>query len=371
MATEAQKLKEHLKAPPEDFLDCYPVSALPGFECYTSGMRTLLMFMTLFVTGLATAPNVYPAQRSNEAGTKAETPESQPIRPFKRLILKDGSYLAISKCQIKGKLVRYFSSERNEWEELPNSLVDWPATEQYAGVIASERQARLKESAESEAQERAKEEARSPWVAQGLRLPDTGGVFLLDRFQDNSELTQLYQNGATINKNTGGNILRGVINPVASAKQTIELQGLHARVQSHVADPAIYVELDSGDDPEAAYTPGTAKDHFRIVRCEEKKGKRVVGAINIAFYGKVKQNAAYIETKVEPLTGNWVKITPATPLTTGEYALVELLGKKGINTLVWDFGVNPSAPGNTMVRKAEPARDNQLPTLQKRKLADP
>ena len=333
-------------------------------------MLTLLLFMTLFVTGLAAAPNSYPVQRSKEAGTKAEPPESQPIRPFKRLILMDGSYLAISKCQIKGKLVRYFSSERNEWEELPNSLVDWPATEKYAGVIASERQVRRKQSAESEAQERAAEEAKSPWVAPGLRLPDTGGVFLLDRFESGSELAQLYQNGATINKNTGSNILRGVINPIASAKRTIELPGLHARVQSNVADLAIFVALDSGDDPATAYTPETAKDHFRIVRCEEKKGKRIVGVINIAFYGKSKQNAAYIETKVEPVLGNWVKVTPASPLTTGEYALVELLGKKGINTLVWDFGVNPSAPGNTTVRKAEPAKDNQLPTLQKRNKRD-
>ena len=341
------------------------------FECYTSVMRTLLMSMILFVTGLAAPPNHNPAQRSREVSAKAATPESQPIRPFKRLILKDGSYLAISKCQIKGKLVRYVSSERHEWEELPNSLVDWPATEKYAGVIASERQVRLSPSAESEAQERTEEEARSPWVVPGLRLPDTGGVFLLDKFEGGDELAQLYQNGATINKNTGSNILRGVINPIASEKRTIELSGLHARVQSHVADLAIYVALDSGDDPAAAYTPQTARDHFRIVRCEEKKGKRVVGVINIAFYGKAKQNAAYIETKVEPVLGNWVKVTPASPLTTGEYALVELLGKKGINTLVWDFGVNPSAPGNTMVRKAEPARDNQLPTLQKRKLADP
>jgi len=345
-------------------------SAPVEFECYTSGMRTLLMSMILVVTGPAAAPNFYPAQRPTEESAKAGTPESQPIRPFKRLILKDGSYLAISKCQIKGKLVRYLSSDRHEWEELPNSLVDWPATEKYAGVIASERQVRLNQSAKSDAQERAEEEAKSPWIAPGLRLPDTGGVFLLDRFEGGSELAQLYQNGATINKNTGSNILRGVINPIASAKRTIELQGLHARVQSHVADLAIYVALDSGDDPATAYTPETARDHFRIVRCEEKKGQRVVGVINIAFYGKANQNAAYIETRVEPLLGNWVKVTPSSPLTTGEYALVELLGKKGINTLVWDFGVNPSAPGNTTVGKAEPARDNQPPTLQKRNKRD-
>ena len=226
------------------------------------------------------------------------------------------------------------------------------------------------QSAEADARDRAEEEARSPLVTPGLRLPESGGVFLLDRFEGKPELNQLRQNGANINKNMGGNILRGVINPIASTKQTIELTGLNAQMQSHVADPTIYVALDSGDDPSTAYTPQTAKDHFRIVRCEEKKGKRVVGVINIAVYGKVNQNAAYIETNVEPLVGNWVKITPAKPLSPGEYALVELLGKQGMNTLVWDFGVNASAPPNTNVRKEDPIPDNQPPVLQKRKKSE-
>jgi hypothetical protein len=127
------------------------------------------------------------------------------------------------------------------------------------------------------------------------------------------------------------------------------------------------VALDSGGDPTANYTPETAKDHFRIIRCEEKNGKRIVGVVNIAVYGKVKQDAVYVETQVEPVSGNWVKVTPLAPLPPGEYALVELLGKKGINTFVWDFGVNPSAPGNANARKPEPVQDNHPPMLQKRK----
>src|SRR6202140_5382695 len=146
----------------------------------------------------------------------------------KRLVLKDGSYQLATKWEVKGDRVRYLSAERDEWEELPNSLVDWAATDKFekdraAGVPAPEA---VELDKEAEAERRA-EEAKTPQVATGLHLPEDGGMFLLDSFLTQPQLVLLQQNTGEVNRNKRANILRSAI-PIASSKQTIELDGVHA-----------------------------------------------------------------------------------------------------------------------------------------------
>ncbi|MGH9522602.1 MAG: hypothetical protein ACRD3E_08730 [Terriglobales bacterium] len=285
-----------------------------------------------------------------------------------RIVMKDGSFQPATKCELldRGERVHYFSSERNEWEDVPNSLVDWAATTKAlteAPVVTASASNDAAAADADEQAERKEEEARSPEIQPGLRVPDQGGVFLLDYWRDEPELVELVQNGGDVNKNTGRNILRAAINPIAKSKQTIELKGGHARVQSHVPQPAIYIDIDADQNPE---TGASAKDmsqsqHFRIVRADEKKDSRVVGVIEVAVYGAVSQKAKYIETKSEVVSPQWVKITPAVPLDPGEYAVVEMLGKD-INLYVWDFGVHPTAAQNAKPWRPAPVTDTSTGT---------
>jgi hypothetical protein len=294
----------------------------------------------------------------------------------KRLILKDGSYQLATKYETKGDRVRYLSAERGEWEEVPKSMVDWDATDKYEKDRANGEPPPEAVTLEKEFDaERKADEAKAPQVAPGLHLPELGGVELLDTYQGQPQLADLEQNGGEINTNRKNNVLRAAINPIASARQSVELPGLHAKVQSHATLPAIYVNVQPLSDSVPATTPSPAPelpwDRFKIVRAQvqTKDNKRVIGTIKIAITGKTSQEQTFIPTTAEKLTGGWVKVTPKAELAPGEYAVIEMLGKEGMNLYAWDFGVNPAAPENMVVTKpdapAAPVAD-KTPELTKR-----
>jgi hypothetical protein len=289
----------------------------------------------------------------------------------RRLILKDGSYQSVTKYEIKGDRVRYFSAERDEWEEIPAELVDWPATDKYekdrAAGAATPEAVQLDKEIEHE---RELEEQQLPQVAPGLRLPEESGVFLLDTFQGEPQIVEIQQTAGDVNRNTKANILRGAINPVASQKQTITLDGAHASVQAHVDVPALYINVDEADQPgrdtnsraaqpqqpqqpQQPEQPRVPFDRFRIVRTEVKSGKRIVGDVKRQVTGKVSQEEHVVKTTIASVSGGWLKLTPVESLAPGEYALVEVMGKEGMNLYVWDFGVNPKAAANANPWKPE------------------
>jgi hypothetical protein len=303
-----------------------------------------------------------------------------------RLILKDGSYQPVTKWERKGDRVRYLSAERNEWEELPNDLVDWDATEKFAKDRAAgvpDPEARKLD--EELAAERDAEGPRTPQVVPGLHLPEDSGVLLLDTFQNQPQLVKIEQSAGELNRNRKENILRAAVIPIASGKQTVELPGQHAIVQAHVTLPSIYVDTSLPPDynpplqplgaqpaqkpqqpqaqqphqpeqphqPQQPQQPEQAWDRFHIVRVQVKSGKRIVGVIKINPLGKTSQEENLVPTSTQRLTGGWVKVTPVAALQPGEYAVVELLGREGMNTYVWDFGVNPAAVANAGALKPE------------------
>ncbi len=326
-------------------------------------------------------PAAGPAQQRSELPR-----EGSPGSGLKRtrLYLKDGSFQVVLSYRVQGANVFYLSAERGAEEEIvPLKLVDIPATEAWAqkrdaianGTPAVQIDPEL-------AREEADRAARSPEVAKDLHLPDDDSMLALDTYRGEPQLAILQQTNGELNRQTAHNILRQTINPLSSAHQLVEIKGEVAPVQLHVPDPELFVRMEDDSSTEPVHggtfqvdTGGnrggrkieapSPKSDYVIVRLDVRRGVRVVTSFSIGMLGSARRQADVIETTRTLMPGgHWLKIVPKEPLSFGEYALVEVLDDRNVNTGVWDFGVRPTAGPN---RDAILPEQRRAPTLAPRR----
>jgi hypothetical protein len=251
----------------------------------------------------------------------------------KRLILTDGSFQTVIEWKKEGDRLKYFSAERGEWEELPVSLVDWKATDEWNSERDKSTAEEMKQVTAEEVAARKEAMSNTPLVAPELRLPAEGGVFLLEELAGKPVLSKIDANKSQVNDNAAKNMLRKSIIPIASQTQTIELKGAAAKVRVHVPLPAIYVDMDN----DQGVIPG---DSFRIVRLERKKDLRVLAKNRSSITGAQSVTEKFLLSRAEKFSGDWWKVIPLEDLTPGEYAIVISAPGDDGNGAVWDFGVD-------------------------------
>jgi hypothetical protein len=347
----------------------------------------LALVLPVFLALAAPLPALTP-----QAASQSAAPSGDQLPARQRLILTDGSWQVVTKYEVHGDRVRFFSAERDDWEEIPYKLIDWDATKKWnlqhqpgapppstsapmarpqpdnqAGQSGSSADTGLNDAAKIDSEaaaERADLKARTPLVAPNLHLPDQDGIFVLDTFQSIPELIHLDQTTGNVNRSAAHNVLRAAIDSFHGAQEPIRINGQAAPVRTHVEDPVLYVSLDSTTDaiePESAMMVDThgassAQDknqysspdsRYAIVRVDVRPGERVIGAVRISRLGKTTQSEDIVPTTAEILPGkHWMKLTPKEPLPVGEYALMEILAPGVVNLDVWDFGVSPNSPEN-------------------------
>jgi hypothetical protein len=349
---------------------------------------TLLLFATAPAWGQSTEGSQCqqncPGQNSKPLSVNPAAPGTGKNH---RLILKDGTYQLAREYQVVGDRVRFLSQERGEWEELPADLVDWDATRKWemehtelTGDDASPAMKEAEAIDKEEAEERDDQKARMPEVSPGLELPDENSAFVLDTYHGTPELIELTPSDLSMYGKSRHGI--GVLNPLATEKAHLELEGAHARVHIHVNDPALYLSLGLENTKEPVLTHAMTVqtnganavngDHgahspqsgFVVVRVDERQAVRIVGAVRVSANGTVSQDEDTIPTKVEVVPGkHWLRLQPQQPLKIGEYALVEILSPSDISEWVWDFRVDPTLGDNRNAigpilpqgREAEPA----------------
>src|ERR1700680_5119766 len=235
-----------------------------------------------------------------------------------KLYLKDGSYQLVREYMVDNDRVRFLSTDRGEWEEVPASLVDLQKTQ--AEIKQREDYAR-EEAAAADAEEKAERQARK----EVEQIPVENGVYLIE----GDKLTPMKVGESKGVTNKGRAVLK-VLSPVplVSGKATVELDGPHASQGTANRTPEFYIRL-------------SADERFGILRMGQHKGNRVVENLTIQpVINEPQEERTLVEIFRQQVGDGLFKIWPQKPIEPGEYAVVEFTEGK-VNMQVWDFFVAP------------------------------
>jgi hypothetical protein len=292
----------------------------------TGRERGLLAAILLVVTLFAGRTLLY--------GQAVAAPE-QPAAAGSKLFLKDGTYQLVRSYETRGDRVRFYSLERSEWEEIPASLVDFPATKLGQQHEQGE-QDKAAEAARALDKERFEAVANTGYqVAPGFNLPDEDGVFAFD----GTRIIRMIQSSSETERDKKRMALSmAVPGPLIKNRTLVELPGPHASVRIQSTEPAFYVKGADNWGPRVTLIPVKSTKQSRIV-------EKLQSGVGVGKSGEMRNSIAVERTQVAP---GLYRIRPLQPLDLGEYALGELIDQK-LNLDVWDFGVDGAPHGQLTV----------------------
>jgi hypothetical protein len=235
-----------------------------------------------------------------------------------RLYLKDGSYQMVREYEVLQDRVRYYSTERSDWEEIPKELVDFEKTKNEV----SERKAVLEADAKAQAEEdqairQAKKEVEHVNV-------EPGGYWV---HGDNIEPLKAAESKIVSNKRQ--QVLK-VLSPLplVPGKSTVELAGETSSFRISEDRPEFYIRL-------------SGVDAIAIIKLGKKKNVRLVENVSILpVTNEMMEERQIVATFKKQADDELFKIWPEKALEPGEYALIEYTDGQ-VNMQVWDFGIGP------------------------------
>jgi hypothetical protein len=237
-----------------------------------------------------------------------------------KLYLTDGTFHLVREYAVEQDRVRFYSTERSGWEEMPLDLIDLKRTRGESAAIEADRAAQKQA-------DRAEAEAERATRREIARVPKEPGVYWIS----SGELAPLKQAEVKMVTNKKRSILKAITPiPMVAGKATVEVDG---RTATNVV---------KGDRPEF-YMRLSKPERFGIVRMASGKGKgkdspsRIVETWNIIPVTKeIVQEQDVIEIFRYQVGEDLYKIWPQKPIEPGEYAVVQYTEGKG-NTQAWDF----------------------------------
>jgi hypothetical protein len=311
---------------------------LRRFACAVAGgLAATAMLLLPLGKILAKQP---PAQQQSSSKSATEAPNSQhdsaasqeskrpPLPRGKKLILKDGSVQLVREYQVMDDRVRFYSTERSQWEEMPAALVDWDATRQSEADQKKGDAALLATVHKQEQMRRVMplDVDASLEAAPGVFIPPGEGLFVYD----GKSVLRLAQAQAEdkLNKKMEVAVILTPIHVVPS-RRNITLHGNHAEVRVHNEQPEFYMRTADQREP-----------HMLLIRAKVHGYSRSIEDVDTYFQmaKKVKRNEV-VAQRWQIAKGVY-RFTISESLEPGEYVFTEIVKGEGTSLYVWDFGVD-------------------------------
>jgi hypothetical protein len=298
--------------------------------CIHGLLAASLLFLPAGAAHAPQSPQPAPPAPEQSGTSTVAVPLPQGIH----LVLKDGNFLLVREYKIEGDRVRYWSVERSAWEEIPAQLVDWDATHAGEAAEALRKQQinkKLEEIAQEQRAAALQEIDASIEVGPNVFLPPDPGLYVVA----NGNVASLSQDLAvsTMNKRR---ILLQVITPipVVQSKHDVKLAGPRASLRINGAQPEFYFRTADAREPSVT-----------LVRAQVRGDHRLLLEINTNVAGISKSKQRQMLTQGWLVARGVYRYTLEQKLEPGEYAFVENDPDRGVDLLVWDFGVDSGAGG--------------------------
>ena len=240
-----------------------------------------------------------------------------------KLYLRDGNYHLVREYQVQGDRIRYYSTERSQWEEIPKELIDLDRTE-HERKAKDERQ--INEAREEDEEEKAERALRREIAS----IPMDPGAY----YKVGDQIKALPRPDTQVITDKKRRILQ-IASPVPliPGKATVVIKGDRSNFLVNEERPDFYLRL-------------AKEERFGIVSLTSKKDSRVVENISIIPVAKqAVEDRKQMETFEQELASGLYRVWPEKPLPPGEYALIEYAETgdvSDVELLVWDFAYKPA-----------------------------
>ncbi len=302
-------------------------------------MRLAKNFVPMLAMALAAAPLLAQSKPASPPAAPAQSRssvsasgiEAQEGIRGKQLILKDGTFQLVREYQVIGDRVRFYSVERGEWEEIPASLVDWPATRKAEAQPNPQARQALDVAHNLDIEKHPGDYDIGPGLGlpPDVLLPPGQGVFAFD----GHKILKLTQDLAKSKLNKGRFLASLVVPvPVLTTRYTVFLEGKHAVTRVADTEPLLFYRSATDTEPQ-----------LRLLRAKVKGNRRQIELLDI-YFGQKSTQTSEIPLDVLRVYSDTYRLSANEDLAPGEYVLAEVNPHEGIDLDVWDFGIDgPSA----------------------------